>query len=673
MFIIVENLSILNMFHPLSKKKNKLKLLVSFSVIMGLLINPGMFTTAGESTNLHLVFDRDITGSSRFDFGSNICQYLSDIEIDAEVYAIWSPPMFPPYPHADHDLAVLKLEFNKGEPDYSFLKNIPFWSYFPSSYSFPYKEELKEMIRVGPTIGSEQERREYYNDLHEFYMDKILLSWPLFTENSYESLHSNTLGFDRRWGWVESIPYMSYEGLHEGQTSLNEYNIADGNWRELNPFFTDDSCSKLVWDLMSEPLIKLDPDGISTGNGLISNWFQVNSSHYQFYLRPNIYWTPSYNITSRTASSEPLVNATLITGLKGEYSDGTNQLITAKDAVFTLLAWANPILNDQASMFNWMKDVYVDPLNPQSFHIYVDGDPETNDTEYYSLLFEKLELSCLPEFFLNSTDDAISYTASGIKCEGIYPDMVTTPAWESFSVSGFGCGKFMLDYAIDNYVTVLQRNPFWFGVGAIDGTTGLQPFVETVNIRVIPDTSAELLEFKAGKLDWTGVLASYRSEREQLVKNPLFDVYIGREHYMDILMFNINGEGWGNLNNEWVNVPDYGNCTKGLAIRKAICHAIDREELADFFLENYTLSDCMVHPEMTEWFYEDIPIIYEYDLIKAATWMNHAGFDIPIPTETTDKLNLTTINLTNILSACGLTVFVVTIMRRRKLIMIKKE
>ena len=657
------------------KKKSKLILILEVLLISYLVVNQVSLQVGGGNQYLNLVYDIDLEKTANPSLGLYIAQYMRDLGIEVEVYTTWCcPPMYPSYIHEDNDLAALKLLFKNREPDFNFLKSIPFWNYFPTNYNFQFKDEFEEMIKLGPTIESEVERREYYYSLQEFYMDKILLYWPLFVENSYECLRSNTLGYDSTWGWIESLPYMSYEGLHEGQNSLQEFILADANWRELNPLFTDDSSSELIWKLLSEPLIKIDPEGNPTRYGLISNWIQINSSHFQFFMRPNVYWNPSYNVTERTANSEPLLNSTFMTGLKGEYSDGSNQIVTAKDAVFTLLSWANPLVSDHAYEFRWMKDIYVDPMNPLSFHILVDGNPETNETEYYSLIFEKLETSCLPEFFLNSTAETISSTSTGIECTGLYDEINLSPAWLTYSTSAFGCGKYMLDYAIDNSVTVLRKSPFWFGVGAIDGTLGMEPFVNTIKVRIIPDISAELAEFKAGLLDWIDTLASFRTEREQLDLNPLFDVYVGAKHYMNVLIFNIKGEGWRNLNNEYVYIPGFGNCTKGLAVRKAICHIIDRKELGDvLYEEDYSLSNSLLPPEMTGWYYENISTIYDYDLIKALTWMKNAGFDVTIPPELTGTPTITTLDYSIIFSAFGIFIFALSLIKKNKKIISVNE
>ncbi|MHA1408285.1 MAG: hypothetical protein ACTSSG_13020, partial [Candidatus Heimdallarchaeaceae archaeon] len=129
-------------------------------------------------------------------------------------------------------------------------------------------------------------------------------------------------------------------------------------------------------------------------------------------MRDNVYWNPSFNVTGRDASSDPLDTipiSDLMVGLKdGEYSDGTNQQVTAKDAVFTYLAWANPTVSESTTYHDWISDVYVDETDPLAFHVLIDGNPSTPEREQYVDFWTRLSWTILPEFFLNSTDPTIT-------------------------------------------------------------------------------------------------------------------------------------------------------------------------------------------------------------------------------------------------------------------------
>lgn len=253
---------------------------------------------------------------------------------------------------------------------------------------------------------------------------------------------ANTRGYNALWGLVNSFPYMSFDGLHEGQTNLTEFNLANANWRELCPLFIADSASSLVSDFISEPIIQFSLELAPTTLGLVENWTKIDDFHYKFVLRDNLFWNPSYNTTERNASSVPLSSiptGELMLGLKnGEYSNGSNQQITAKDAVFTYLSWSNPIVSQNTLYHEWISNIYIDPVDDLAFHIHIDGNPDTPEPDEYVDLWTRLPTPILPEFFLNSTNSTITFTNGGVKCAGLYPEITVTNQWVAFSTSAFG-------------------------------------------------------------------------------------------------------------------------------------------------------------------------------------------------------------------------------------------
>ena len=348
-------------------------------------------------------------------------------------------------------------------------------------------------------------------------------------------------------------------------------------------------------------------------------------------MRDNLFWNPSYNTTVYGNDSIPLETFPLMDGIKGENSNGTNQQITAKDAVFSLLVYANNLLNTQSAKYYWLTDCYVDRIDPLSFHVKIDGDPITSENEVYYDFFKCLSIPILPEFFLNSTSDDVSYTSGGIKCYGLYPNIIDTPQWKTYDESAFSCGKYMLYYTDENSITVLQRSPYWFGIGAIDRTRGMQPFVERINIRCIPNIKEALMEFKAGKLDLMDV-TEFPRERKMMQADTRFEVQLAIQDYFPFLAFNMRRPIIGGLDNHiFLNKTGKEEYTKALAVRKAICYAIDREEIGtekyngDFRLQHY--------PMRTIYFYfypPDVGIItYLRDLDLAWEWMEAAGYQKP--------------------------------------------
>ncbi|NPD90071.1 MAG: hypothetical protein HGN29_15260, partial [Asgard group archaeon] len=324
----------------------------------------------------------------------------------------------------------------------------------------------------------------------------------------------------------------------------------------------------------------------------------------------------------------------------GEYSDGTNQQVTAKDAVFTYLAWGNANISEDPSLAEWISDIYVDPADDLAFHVFIDGNPDTPEIEPYIDFFAGMDFNALPEFYLNSTNPSLTYSIGGVKTWGLYDEIVNTNQWQTFSKSCFGNGKYMLDYYEDNVITVHTRSPFWFGVGAIDGVGGKTPYVETVNTRVITYDSASLAEFKAGKLDILGVTV-FPEERKLMQEDSRFEVQSEVIDYFLYIAFNLQRSFIGGEdNNIFLTEPGKENYTKACAVRKAICYAIDREEMNN---ELHDGEHIIVHnpiPPYTAFYYYDDIIKYDYNLDKAREWLAAAGY---IKAETTNSTILSCI------------------------------
>ncbi len=602
-------------------------------ILANLLITSGFNSTVtvkGSEPIANLVFKTN-GGGVRPDYGLFIAQYLRDIGIEVDVkIEEWSVFVGTLILTHDYDIGMVSLSGGGASPDMrdSYTTDGSLNCY-QLDREIPYGNESENMQDIGVTITDLAERQQWYYDWQELMMDKIVPILPLYAPRSYVGIWANTEGYDGRWGIVDSLPYMSYDGYHDGQVSLNEFNLADANWRELNPLFSDDTSSSFIWSLMSEPVVQFSPDLAPLKTGLVEDWEQVDEFHWKFYMRDDIYWNPSYNVTLRDASSDPLSSiptGDLMVGLKnGEYSDGTNQQVTAKDAVFTYLVWSNAMISESTTYHDWISACYVDPVDPLAFHIEIDGNPDTPGVEHYVDFWARLPWDVLPEFFLNSTNPTISYTDGHAQCTGLYPEMLSTPQWVAFSTSAFGCGKYMLDYAIDNSVTVLKSSPYWFGIGAFDGTAQ-DLDLDTINIRVIPDTSAELAEFKAGKLDWTG-LTEFPAERKQMQADPRFEVQTFVSASMGYMFYNLKRPFVGGADNFiYLDAPGKEEYTKGVAVRKAMNYAIDRDEMNQVLHDGeYLICQSVLYPFTAYYYYNDI-IKYNYDLYASFEWLDAAGY-----------------------------------------------
>ncbi len=610
---------------------------IALSVIFYLIITFSMINVVGQETvqpYFTLVL-RTISGGFYPNYGFCVAQDLRDINIEVEVKVEpwWGLNLLETLWTDDFDMAISCFSNVKTPDMREYYTEEGEFNLFHLNKSIPYQNESEIMQNEAATLCDLYERQLLYHEWQILLMDKIVPMLPLFAPRSYVATWSNTLGYDARWGIIDSLPYIEYDGLHIGQVSLTEFNVADAYWRNLNPLQSDDPSSSFIFDLMTESIVGWSSDLAPLKTSLVTDWEQISEFHYKFTMRDNVYWNPSYNVTERDGNSDPLNPATspLMKGLKDDtVSDGTNQKVTAKDAVFTYLAWTNSIVSESPSYHNWISDAYVDPGDELTFHIHIDGNPTTPELENYADFWAGLPWEILPEFFLNSSDTTVSYTSGGAECTGFYTGILDTDQWVAYSTSAFGCGKYMLDYYIMNSVTVLQASPYWMGIGIIDGTTQ-DLDIETFNVRVIPDSSAELAEFKAGKLDWAD-LTPFTQERKQMQADSRFEVQ-GRlvTYGFSFLAFNMERANIGGSNNLiWLNGTEFVNYTKALAIRKAICYAIDRNEINSLQHngEYLIFNRPMLHFGSTLYPHR-LPIVYDYDLDLAWNWMKAAGYENP--------------------------------------------
>ena len=575
-------------------------------------------------------------GGVRPDICLYVAQYLRDIGIDVQVKVEeWTQFLGTLCITTDFDMGFLSFEGEKGSPD---LRNIYSvnggQNFFGLDYDIPYVNQSEEMLDQGVVTLDLEERQQLYYEWQNLIMDKIIPIFPFFSARNYIATWANTENYHERWGLSNSLPYMNYVGFHTGQVDLTEFNLADNNWKSLNPLISIDSTSSLVQSLLMEPIVQMNPDFAPIKTGLVYDWEIIDENHYKFYMLDEVFWNPSYDSWSRDSNSVPLPSipdGELLTGLKtGEYSNGTNQQVKAKDAVFTYLASANSAVSESTVNYEWISDIYVDPLDDLSFHVHMDGDPDTPDIETFADMWTRLPINCLPEFFLNSSNPTVTFTAGGVECTGLYPAIVDTPQWIAYYASAFGCGKYSLDYAIKNSVTVLKRSPCWFGIGALDGATGLTPFVETVNIRVIPDLTAALSEFKAGKLDFVDLTNNYPTDRKVMQADSKYTVLSFMGNSISCIAFNLRRPHIGGVSNEQFLIAEgKEEYTKAIALRKAICYAIDRNEINDVLYDGERMiCNSPMSPSAAYYYYNDI-LKYDHDLTKAKEWFD-AAFPIPI-------------------------------------------
>ncbi|MHA1686435.1 MAG: ABC transporter substrate-binding protein [Candidatus Heimdallarchaeaceae archaeon] len=498
------------------------------------------------------------------------------------------------------------------------------------SPDIPYVNETEEILEELAVNTDLYYRQKQYYLWQQNIMDKILPFLPLFEQRLYSMYWSNLKGLNEAWGFVNSLPYLEFEGTHVGQTSITElkaFVILENNPESL----LSDKIERFTpYLLVSEPIMSLDDIYQPLEGGLIDTTEMIDANTFIFHLKQGIYWAPSYNITGRDETSDPLDTSStpLMVGLKGEISDGTNQEVTAKDAVFTILTKASEMANENANSYAWIKDVFVEPNDPYAFRIIVDSDPSTSSLEKYSAMYQQLSIPLLPEFFLNSTETTTVYTTSGKPFVGLYEGIKETPVWKAYSTMPFGCGKYILDYIKDN-AYVFQKNVAWdtqLGEGIIDNTAQTLS-INNITLKMIPSlTSEELSELEMGNADLIFNIKNFTLVSSYVNDDRFRISSTCKPESMYLLLFNLQSPLFLDApkNTEFCSEPEKTNYTKGVAQRKAIAYSIDREKInREINNGEYLLADTPCYPSMTLWAYKSI-VKYTYDTSKASEWMGAA-------------------------------------------------
>lgn len=489
-------------------------------------------------------------------------------------------------------------------------------------YNVSYMNESMEMIEEFQTITNINTQISKYKEWQDFTQDKILLVLPLFDLHRYAFAWNNLKGFDYNWGISDSLPYMFFEGLHENQNSVEELNLYkeishSGIVNPITEYFFEDKINTFFM----EPLLKLTPDMIPTKRGLIKDWEFVDENHIKFYMRDGIFWSPSYNITNYDGKSG---SPTLMAGLKNnETSIGSNQKITAYDAVFTLLKHSNTKVEGYNKFLPYVRELYVDPEDNLTFHMKTDFNNIPVENKPYNLLWEDLQVFCLPEFFLNSTNTTITHSSGGIRTWGLYDGIWSTPQWDSYRISPFGCGKYNINHSIPYERIVLEKNPSWHGIGAIDGNTR-EIIINKVRFLYKPEMEA----FENGKIDIiTAFSYDYtKSKLKNYCSDSDFHCYTKTSGYQQVIVFNLYNEYiGGDKNFEFLVAVGKEDYTKGLAVRKAIAYAINRERInEEIFNSTYSISQSLISQKYSSWRSKNM--VYNYNLTAAWEWMEAAGY-----------------------------------------------
>ena len=525
------------------------------------------------------------------DYAKDIIQDIREIGIDVtslpSEYSIFLDEV---YGAKEYDMAVVEFEglnsphldllFKEGATDNIFN--------FENSMDGNVTLNLINNITVETDFNA---RKALLYQLQEHIMTNVLPMIPLFTPVRAYAYWDNIEGFTSTIGISQSLPYMTFNGLHDSQSSTNELFIGSGKWFDLNPLSMSEDAEKLIVSFMMDKLIQLDDKGMATKYGLIDNWEYLNDTTLLLHVRDNVRWQPD------------------IDGLF------PTETLSTSDVLFTLDMYTNQEANINADLFNWI-DSYEE-YNSSTVAIYIDSFPSTPEKDPYAFAVEDLSIYPFPAYYLD--------VAPTIH------EILTSNRWTKFSDDPFGTGKYIYNSTESqvDLAAVLHKFGNWHGIGVLPGQTTNLAF-NTIEVQMYGDSYSMHLALQEGRID----LADFKKNPiiEDAIPDEGFKVEFKIENSLIFLAFNLQNEIFGGENN-YLPTNETG-VSKALAIRKAIAFSLQKS-LTNSRLHNghYNITDTPIPTYYQDYYYKGVTK-YTYDLNQAVNYLILAGFNISTGTQT---------------------------------------
>jgi ABC-type transport system substrate-binding protein len=560
-----------------------------------------------ESTAEPLLTLFGITGGSTryYDVLIMISQHLARIGIQLNTQFLdWGIFLQELFVYGNFDVFYIGLTRGEVDPDVSdiYCENGSL-NIFGYDITYDWDDELgtgknEWYLQYGKTImpPHSEERIQHYWEWQQYFMDKVLLLKPTFLPTRYFASWSNLHGYDANEGLKNSWGKLSWDGFHEGQDSTSEIVFPQAERPELNPFYISLIDRDTIPTFIFDSLLTYDHN-IDYYPHLAQDWSFINNTHCRVHLRQGIKW-----------QDDP----------KGLFTD---EYFDADDVIFSYFVWKN--ISVIGHLFNWLKD--IKKVDQYTVDFFIDGDISTPENDNFAPIYGSLAHEILPEHFLNQSQEA----------DGITPD-VTHESWITFSQQPFGTSLFELDYFNEIEIVLKLYEDSWWLDPSVDKADmnfeerfgNFSSGINKLTLWKIENRDQAIALFLLGKADFVDIGAQYTFVDECQL-NPNFEVY-------DYLPFSFRFMGY-NIRESRQPIgsqePAPGNpsITKGLALRKAIAYAINRDEITQILYGGERIiQDHPLYQHLGKWLNPNI-IRYNFNLDKAREYMAIAGYgELPI-------------------------------------------
>ena len=507
-----------------------------------------------------------------------LAQELKRIRIDSILY---------PYPQGAFESAVVSKEFDivlidvdwpglDVDPTYIFTEEgtANYWGINNEVPSQDYSEQkmFEGRVEINSTL-----REEIYHDWQENLMDNILPIVPLFNKVTTYVSHDNLVGWDHEEGLIYSLPYMEWSGSHIGQTNTSVFidYIHPNDWDILNPLFVEDD---FYASLVAEPLIRINKNGLPVGV-LAESWsFNANKTILTLNLRDGVTWQPD---------------------IDGLY---LSELFDADDVLFSIKMYQE--VSSIGTFFKWIDQVIK--VDNSTVQINIDGNTSQAGLQPFAPALSELTKLILPEHYLNVSVDV----------EGI-PD-TSNKNWLDYGERCLGTGMYYLKSYSEGVESIFNCNLDWWGSTPLGYNEDLN--MAEYKIRFLVDLNVKQLEFESGKLD---IFKDYRLYMTEYSSAPY--IKQTRDEY-DVIYFGYNLQSVYCPELVDLTLTEDETMTKGLAVRKAIAHMIDKNIMLDMLDIDADIIESPLSNKFGTYIKSDITkYLADHDLAKY--YMYKAGHD----------------------------------------------
>jgi peptide/nickel transport system substrate-binding protein len=159
-----------------------------------------------------------------------------------------------------------------------------------------------------------------------------------------------------------------------------------------------------------------------------------------------------------------------------------------------------------------------------------------------------------------------------------------------------GTGPYQLkEYESMRKIVLEKNNQYW----------KKKPFIDEIEVMVVPDAEAQLSLFENGELDLAQPIAI---DWAKYVDDKNVNVYEYVSNHYELLGFNFKNKMMQDIN-----------------LRKAIAYSIDRHELVkNIYLNHGTVTDAPINP--SSWLFDEDSIQYGYDISEANKILEESGY-----------------------------------------------